>query len=106
MYEQRRQPQPLAPAPSLTRLRFRIRALQDMRRVAESSASAAAPPPGGAEGALREHALALDASERDRDKYKAMLTDAEQRMETLLAMNAQLGAELQVGPGINRSQRP
>ena len=105
-HEQRRRPQPLGPAPSLTRLRFRIRALQDMRRVAESSASAAATPPGGAEAALREHALALDASERDRDKYKSMLTDAEQRMETLLAMNAQLKAELQVAPGINRSQRP
>ena len=46
-------------------------------------------------GALREHALALDASERDREKYRSLLRDAEGRVEQLLAMNAGLKAELE-----------
>ena len=71
-----------------------------MRRAAESmgGSAAAAPtaPSAGERGALREHALALDASERDRDKYKALLSDAEKRAEQLLEMNAQLKTELEV----------
>ena len=74
--------------------------MQDMRRAAESmggsAAAAPAAPSAGERGALREHALALDASERDRDKYKALLSDAEKRAEQLLEMNAQLKTELEV----------
>jgi hypothetical protein len=83
---------------------------QDMRRAAEESmgvggggegATAATAPAtpnaiAAERGALREHALALDASERDRDKFKALLRDAEARAEQLLAMNATLRTEIDV----------
>ena len=38
----------------------------------------------------------LDVSERDRDKYKALLRDSERRTEQLLEMNARLKTELEV----------
>ena len=85
--------------------------MQDMRRTAESmgGSAAAAPtaPPAhpGERGALREHALALDASERDRDKYKALLSDAEKRAEQLLAMNEQLKTELEVERAAGEQQQ-
>ena len=58
------------------------------RSIETSSASALTA------SALREHASALDASERDRDAYRDMLAESERRAETLLDMNRQLRAEL------------
>ena len=73
-----------------------VTALDEMRRVAES-ASTSSPLAGAPErAALRDHARALDASERERDKYRAMLLDAERDAESLLAMNAALKSELEM----------
>ena len=58
------------------------------RSIETSSASALTA------SALREHASALDASERDRDAYRDVLAESERRAETLLDMNRQLRAEL------------
>ena len=74
------------------------------RSIETSSASALTA------SALREHASALDASERDRDAYRDMLAESERRRaETLLDMNRQLRAELDAEraapPGATESGR-
>ena len=80
---------PRSPSPPISPPRPVPSLPQDMCRSVETS-SASVPTA----SALREHASALDASERDRDKYRDMLAESERGAETLLEMNRQLRAEL------------